>query len=258
VRRATAAAAVLVALVVTAFASGATRVDGSVTVDLVGAQPRVGVPFTATVVMSGTRGQGGNSYDFTVVVRLSSNLVFLRASNPFQAVPCAQSDQTITCRGRVFDVEFSTNIDFSLRATSAGAATVDATLTVDSSPDTNPQNNTAQLVVSVLGAPTSTKRVGTERNDVLRGTSRNDQLYGLGGADLLSGLAGDDLLDGGRGNDRLFGGPGRDRLFGGPGNDTINSVDGQRDSVNCGAGRDTAVVDRLDRVAGCERVQRRS
>ncbi len=257
-RRATAAAAVLVALVVTAFAAGATSVDGSISIDLVGAQPRVGVPFTATVVMSSAPGASGPPYEFTIAVRLSPNLMFLRASNPYQGVSCAQSGLTITCRGRVIGGDINTNIDFSLRATSAGEATVSATLTVDSAPDTNPQNNTAQLVVPVVAAPTSTKRVGTERNDVLRGTSRNDQLYGLGGADLLSGLAGDDLLDGGRGNDRLFGGPGRDRLFGGPGNDTINSVDGQRDSVNCAGGRDTAVVDRRDRVAGCERVQRRS
>ncbi|MDQ5820019.1 MAG: hypothetical protein M3540_01070 [Actinomycetota bacterium] len=257
-RRATAAAAVLVALVATAFASGASHVDGSISIDLVGAQPRVGVPFTATVVMSSAPGQAGPPYEFTIAVRLSSNLVFLRASNAFQAVSCAQSGPTITCRGRVIGGDINTNIDFSLRPTSAGEATVSATLTVDSAPDTNSQNNTAQLAISVLAASTSTKRVGTERNDVLRGTSRNDKLYGLGGADLLSGLAGDDLLDGGRGNDRLVGGSGRDRLFGGPGDDTINSVDGQRDALNCAGGRDTAVVDRHDRVTGCERVQRRS
>lgn len=256
-RRATAAAAVLVALVVTAFASAASRVDGSISVDLVGAQPRVGIPFTATVVMSSAPGQAGPPYEFTIAVRLSPNLVFLRASNAFQAVSCGQSGQTITCRGRVIGGDISTNIDFSLRPTSAGEATVSATLTVDGAPDTNPENNAAQLAISVLAAPTSTKRVGTEGNDVLRGTSRNDQLYGLGGADVLSGLAGHDLLDGGRGNDRLVGGPGRDRLVGGPGDDSISSVDGQRDSVDCGGGRDTAVIDRLDRVAGCERIQRR-
>jgi hypothetical protein len=255
-RRAGAAAPVFVALLLAAVASGATRVDGSVSVDLVAGPPRAGVPFTATVVMSSAPGPGGGPYEFTVAVRLSPTLVFLRASNPFQPVLCTPSGQTITCQGRVIDVEVSTNIDFSLRATSAGEATVEAMLTVVSAPDTNAQNNTAQLVVRVAAAPTSTKRVGTERNDVLRGTGRNDQLYGLGGADVLRGLAGNDLLDGGRGNDRLFGGPGLDRLLGGPGDDTIYSVDSQRDSVNCARGRDNAVVDRRDRVAGCERVRR--
>jgi hypothetical protein len=46
-------------------------------------------------------------------------------------------------------------------------------------------------------------------------------------------------------------------LLGGAGNDVINARDGQRDLVNCGSGVDTAVVDKLDRVVGCEHVSRR-
>jgi hypothetical protein len=37
-------------------------------------------------------------------------------------------------------------------------------------------------------------------------------------------------------------------------NHYISAVDGRRDHVDCGPGRDTALVDRFDRVIGCERV----
>jgi len=56
--------------------------------------------------------------------------------------------------------------------------------------------------------------------------------------------------------DELDGGHGA--LKGGSGNDTISARDRKRDTINCGAGRDRAVVDRIDRVArNCERVVRR-
>ena len=72
----------------------------------------------------------------------------------------------------------------------------------------------------------------------------------------LTRQLGNDVLYGGRGDDRLDGGPGRDRLFGGPGNDMLRARDGARDVVDCGPGRDTAVIDRFDRVSGCETVRR--
>jgi Ca2+-binding RTX toxin-like protein len=62
---------------------------------------------------------------------------------------------------------------------------------------------------------------------------------------------------GGAGKDVLLGGAGRDRLFGGGGNDRIDAAGGSRDRVDCGAGRgDSAVIDRRDRRANCERVRR--
>jgi Ca2+-binding RTX toxin-like protein len=50
----------------------------------------------------------------------------------------------------------------------------------------------------------------------------------------------------------IVGGPGSDLISGGNGNDTIRAKDRRRDRVKCGAGRDTAYVDRIDKVAGCE------
>jgi Ca2+-binding RTX toxin-like protein len=119
------------------------------------------------------------------------------------------------------------------------------------------------------------RRRGTPRSDRLNGTSAGDTLLGLGGNDILNGRAGADCLKGGRGNDRLIGGTGNDRLSGDAGNDTltggrgrntysggrgrdrIKSTNGIRERIDCGPGRDTAKVDRRDRVRRCERVTRR-
>jgi hypothetical protein len=100
--------------------------------------------------------------------------------------------------------------------------------------------------------------VGTSRADRLVGTDGPDELRGLGGNDRLSGLAGNDRLSGGAGNDRLTAGRGTDTLLGGSGSDVLSARDGRRDTVDCGSGRrDRAIVDRHDRVRGCERVSRR-
>jgi hypothetical protein len=47
-------------------------------------------------------------------------------------------------------------------------------------------------------------------------------------------------------------------MEGDAGDDTLSARDGARDRVDCGAGRrDTAIVDRRDRVIRCEFVRRR-
>ena len=100
--------------------------------------------------------------------------------------------------------------------------------------------------------------VGTDRGEKLKGTRAGDDLSGLGGDDRINGRDGHDCLRGGRGDDRLRGGEGRDKLEGGPGRDKLKAADGQRDEINCGAGRrDSAVVDHRDgRARGCENVRR--
>jgi hypothetical protein len=102
---------------------------------------------------------------------------------------------------------------------------------------------------------------------------------GLGGDDVVNGGTGDDELYGGAGDDRVEGSAGGDYLEGGAGEDIfegdnvcetepctgdsdfIQARDGQADTVNCGVGADTAIVDSLDVVAqdtqhGCERFDR--
>jgi Tol biopolymer transport system component len=125
------------------------------------------------------------------------------------------------------------------------------------------RGNCANLQTGTNGADTLT---GTFAGDRLRGLGGNDVLNGEAGNDCLEGGAGNDRLNGGAGNDRLLGGGGRDVLIGGPGrnayvagpgNDRVNARNGRRELINCGTGRDTARVDRRDRVRGCERVRRR-
>jgi hypothetical protein len=107
---------------------------------------------------------------------------------------------------------------------------------------------------------------GGTGDDVLDGGDGNDRLAGSAGRDRLSGGTGDDKLTGGKGNDRLTGGPGndtfspgsgRDVVDAGGGNDTINSVDGVKETIDCGAGKDTVRADRRDRLKHCEKVTRR-
>lgn len=104
-------------------------------------------------------------------------------------------------------------------------------------------------------------RYGTNGNDVLSGTGKADTMYGLGGDDLMYGLQGNDLMYGGYGNDyvygrggndNIYGKYGADHMYGGGGNDYINVKDGKRDYVDCGAGRDSFTVDKIDVVRNCE------
>lgn len=114
---------------------------------------------------------------------------------------------------------------------------------------------------------------GTRRNDRFTGTGGPDFFHGLRGNDVIRGLGGDDCLFGGQGDDRLEGGEGVDTLSGNEGNDTLISGPGHDivdaglgndvvdsrgrgfDFIDCGPGRDRALVGDLDRVRNCERVQ---
>jgi Tol biopolymer transport system component len=96
---------------------------------------------------------------------------------------------------------------------------------------------------------------GTAKNDVINGGAGNDKLSGGAGNDKLSGGAGNDLVDGGKGNDQLTGGTGVDKLVGGAGNDKLNAADGKKDTVDCGAGKDTVTADKADKLRGCETVK---
>jgi Ca2+-binding RTX toxin-like protein len=106
----------------------------------------------------------------------------------------------------------------------------------------------------------------------LTGLGGNDVLKGADSPDTIDGGAGDDDLNGGNGNDTITGGAGKDTIVGDAtaggcyvigylgtckspwGNDTINAVDGEVDSVDCGPGQDTANVDANDVVTNCETV----
>ena len=91
----------------------------------------------------------------------------------------------------------------------------------------------------------------------------NDNIEARSGDDQLAGGPGDDVINGGSDSDTIEGGAGRDRLEGdcsgcfGPGNDTINSRDGEADTVSCWLGTDVVTADELDVIEGdgqCESV----
>ena len=118
---------------------------------------------------------------------------------------------------------------------------------------------------------------GTGGCDVIEGTDRAEVIKGLGGGDTLNGLGGKDTVKGGDGVDEVSGGSGADEaygnagddflidapdkntdsLYGGRGGDNVQVRDfpAVKDAVYCGSGRDTAYVDKLDVVSGCEIVR---
>ena len=119
---------------------------------------------------------------------------------------------------------------------------------------------------SASASPTAGAVMGTKHDDHLVGdNSRNnisgragdDVIDGNGGNDKLHGNRGDDTLNGGKGRDRLWGGRGADSLNGGKGNDHLFALadDGRTDTLNCGPGKDTAVVRAEDVTVGCENVR---
>ena len=97
--------------------------------------------------------------------------------------------------------------------------------------------------------------VGTNGPDKLIGTNRPDSIDGRGGADLLRGRGGNDVLRGGTGRDTVVGGKKFDRINAGRGRDTIRARDRKPDTIECGPGRDLAIVDRIeDGVYDCEQL----
>jgi Ca2+-binding RTX toxin-like protein len=111
--------------------------------------------------------------------------------------------------------------------------------------------------VAVLAGSDSTVSravmVGTNGPNKLIGTNGPDSIEGRGGADLIRGRGGNDILKGGTGRDQIVGGKGFDRIQGGGGHDVIRARDRKPDTIECGAGRDKAVVDRSeDGVYDCE------
>jgi hypothetical protein len=102
--------------------------------------------------------------------------------------------------------------------------------------------------------------------NTIRGGGSDDRLEGGGGNDTLDGGDGNDTLTGGAFNDTLIGGAGTDAFDGDgdtlyPGNDRIEARDGVAESINCGIGADTAIIDTTDTVPSdggsiCEVVER--
>jgi uncharacterized repeat protein (TIGR01451 family) len=169
--------------------------------------------------------------------------------------------QTVTCNLDFIAAGLVATVQIVARVTIAGSFTNTATVVEDQT-DVLPANNTAAVRITAPSArapltpPVIPKnghaahgvtRIGTRGADIIRGTSRDDILSGLAGNDRILGLAGDD---------RIAGGKGRDIVIAGAGDDTITTRDGEHDTISCGPGTDTAIIDRLDTVTGCENTVR--
>ena len=94
-------------------------------------------------------------------------------------------------------------------------------------------------------------------NDIFTGDQGNDVIDGGPGDDDLAGEDGSDTIKGGDGNDKLSDGSGVDTVDAGNGDDNVSSADGAKDTINCGPGNDTVLVDGLDELTECENVERR-
>jgi len=110
-------------------------------------------------------------------------------------------------------------------------------------------------VHTIHGSDVADNIWGTSEADAINAGAGNDVVFAGAGNDVVRGGAGADELSGGVGGDMIDGGPGSDVIEAGSGSDVVHARDGVRDSVSCGAGRDTVVADRIDLVsADCERV----
>jgi Ca2+-binding RTX toxin-like protein len=124
----------------------------------------------------------------------------------------------------------------------------------------------ALTLLALVPAASAMRIVGGPGDDVLTGTERRDFIHGRGGSDTLSGEGGGDFLFGGRGADTLEGGAGPDSIYAGRGADTLEGGagadrlyagwrDAAMDVVDCGEGRDRALIRAGDVAIDCERVR---
>jgi RTX calcium-binding nonapeptide repeat (4 copies) len=104
------------------------------------------------------------------------------------------------------------------------------------------------------GCPQGGLLKGTDKPDLMAGEKGDDEVRGLGGSDDLNGGPGSDIVYGGDGDDYVGGGKGEDVIYGGDGNDNLGDLDGQRDKLYCGKGKDRYYADKNDYVdSSCEK-----
>jgi hypothetical protein len=105
---------------------------------------------------------------------------------------------------------------------------------------------------TLVGTDGDNSMVGGRGNDVLIGGSGNNYLLGGDGDDSIYGGAGNDALMGNAGNDEIDGGPGRDQIVGNDGNDVFTCIDLLKETIDGGAGHDTAYADTQDVLTSIE------
>lgn len=235
-------------------------------VTLAAAKTSLAANETVEVRVTVSNKQFGAATGLRALITLPAGVTLLGSPAVERGSGCTGTS-TLDCNLDYLPANASTLVRFSINVGAAGAKTIGARASATAG-DLNEEDNNGSLALQVLApqapppagpaGPKGVTKTGTNGPDALAGTPGPDILNGRGGNDRLTGAAGNDRLLGGLGNDLLLGGPGRDLLEGGPGNDTITANDKMRDTIRCGLGRDTVVVDRVDTVArDCETVRRR-
>jgi hypothetical protein len=116
----------------------------------------------------------------------------------------------------------------------------------------DPGSGCSRLTAARVSCPRSgVRRLGVEGND-----RANRLVVSVAVPAVISGGAGNDRILGGSRGDRINPGAGSDSVSAGAGDDVVSSRDGQKDSVDCGAGRDKLTADKVDVAIGCESVSR--
>ena len=142
----------------------------------------------------------------------------------------------------------------------AACSTVDAPgLTLDLNAGSDRVSlSSSQAGSSVIDGGSGNDRVVVESAEtqdyvVLYGGTGADALIGsetLGEGDALYGDSGNDVIKGRAGKDAIFGDSGSDDVFGGRGDDRLVLAERRRPArdgvIDCGAGRDHALIDRKD------------
>ena len=169
---------------------------------------------------------------------------------PFYLVPNPRNTHLVVgCSGTRSETSKKEKQGSSPEATASEEARCDGTRTIEKYRQVYTTND-------LPGCPKGGLLLGTDGPDKLDGGDGDDEIRGLGATDAISGGAGDDVLYGGDGNDAvLYGGKGEDVLYGGDGNDFLDAtLDGQRDKLYCGKGKDTYIADKNNDVdSSCEK-----
>jgi Ca2+-binding RTX toxin-like protein len=107
-------------------------------------------------------------------------------------------------------------------------------------------------IEDLIGGTASDNLTGDGGHNTIDGSGGADVIDGKEGPDLLRGSDGDDTLNGSEGADTIYGDANVDTADGGPGEDSLRMRDNEADSVTCGDAFDSAIVDPVDTLVGCE------
>jgi hypothetical protein len=194
------------------------------------------------------------------------------------------NDRVVTCDIEELTAGRAATVSIIARPARPGSTTATARGSSEQ-PDPDPSSNVATVATRVMlrRHRCANPWGGSRGRDVFHGTLGGDRLVGLAGGDRLFGGRGDDCLfgeegndhlNGGRGDDTLSGGEDSDVLVGGPGDDALRSGSGGDEIfagsgddringtgysagnsfIDCGPGKDRAIVREQSLAIGCEHV----